>query len=95
MSRFFFMGVQEDPAFDEIEARGITRIYDGTKPPECVWCGEPNSTDTEVCSAKCAEEQAYADRMNEENAKADGEPARIGACPVCGETNKHVCREGK
>ena len=61
---------------------------------ECVWCGEDMpDTDSEVCSAKCAEEQTYADRMNEENAKADGDaPRRIGACPVCGETNKHVCR---
>jgi len=30
MSRFYFMGVQEDPEFDTIEARGNTRIYDGT-----------------------------------------------------------------
>jgi len=28
--RFLFMGQQEDPEFDTIEARGNVRIYDGT-----------------------------------------------------------------
>lgn len=51
MNRFLFMGVQEDPAFDEIEARGITRIYDGTKRDEfsCPCCGTP--TDSHYCDA--------------------------------------------
>ena len=31
MSGFKFMGEQEDPEFDTIEARGDVRIYDGTE----------------------------------------------------------------
>lgn len=30
MSPFRFMGEQEDPEMDAIEARGGTRVYDGT-----------------------------------------------------------------
>lgn len=32
MSHFLFMGEQEDPEFDTIEARGNVRIYDGMEP---------------------------------------------------------------
>jgi hypothetical protein len=41
VSRFLFMGEQEDPVFDELEARGITRIYDGTAPDRCPLCESP------------------------------------------------------
>jgi hypothetical protein len=41
VSRFLFMGEQEDPAFDELKARGITRIYDGTAPDRCPLCESP------------------------------------------------------
>lgn len=70
MSRFLFMGEQEDPAFDEIEARGITRVYDGTgrgydggKRDEfsCPCCGDP--TDSGECAdcakAECGEQEPY------------------------------------
>lgn len=32
MSRFLFMGEQDDPEFDAIANRGLTRIYDATEP---------------------------------------------------------------
>ncbi len=41
MGSFLFMGQQEDPEFDTIEARGNVRIYDGTEPKKslCTVCG--------------------------------------------------------
>lgn len=38
---FKFMGQQEDPEFNVIEARGNVRIYDGTRPNHCPTCDSP------------------------------------------------------
>jgi hypothetical protein len=65
------MGAQRDPEFDEIEARGITRIYDGTgrgydggKRDEfsCPCCGVgTDSSECDECrAAECGEQDDYA-----------------------------------
>lgn len=72
-----------------IDERELAKLRaEKKKATECLWCGEENATGADVCSEKCAQEQAYADRMSEDNTPQ----AQTSACPVCGETNKHVCQ---
>lgn len=75
MSRFLFMGVQEDPEFDTHEARGF-RVYDGTEPKRddraydggprdefaCPCCRVPtDSSECDDCrNAECGEQEPYA-----------------------------------
>lgn len=70
MSRFLFMGVQEDSEFDTHEARGFRvhdgtyRGYDGGKRDEfsCPCCGVPtDSSECDECrAAECGEQDEYA-----------------------------------
>lgn len=83
MTRFYFMGVQEDPEFDTIEARGITRIYDGTA---------LDSQRITVRTVKCACSRRYtpaefAELEQVGVQKVEGETdLRLANCGACGST---------
>lgn len=58
MSPFLFMGVQEDPELDVVEARGGTRIYDGTDryhaDAKCGACGGPLEISRDAVCETCS-----------------------------------------
>ncbi len=86
MSRFLFMGVQEDPELDVIESRGDVRIYDGAA---CCDCGADD------CAGDCRQCQECGTPIpkgGEACCAPVRNPPEHGVCSVCGEGGRHVCR---
>lgn len=83
--KFRFMGMQHDPSFEEIEMRGITRIYDGTstatpRPSVFIRCPKISHAGSWECEKDLGHDGLCV-------SKGDGfrgrDPGDTGACLAC------------